>query len=44
MELVLAFVAGAIVCGLAAYVKIKNITSKLSQTEMENARLTERLV
>lgn len=44
MELVLAFVAGAIVCGLAAYVKIKNITSKLGQTEMENARLTERLV
>ncbi len=44
MELVLAFVAGAIVCGLAAYVRIKNITSKLSQTELENARLTERLV
>lgn len=51
MELLLAFIAGAVLCGVAAYLKIKNLSSRLEQTaqartqaEMENARLNERIV
>ena len=51
MEIILAFIAGAVLCGIAAYIKIKNLSSRLeqttqarTQTEMENARLNERIV
>ena len=51
MEIILAFIAGAVLCGVAAYLKIKNLSSRLEQTaqartqaELENARLNERIV
>lgn len=51
MELLLAFIAGAVLCGVAAYLKMKNLSSQLEQTaqartnaELENARLSERIV
>jgi hypothetical protein len=51
MEIILAFIAGAVLCGVAAYLKIKKLSSRLEQTvqartqaELENARLNERIV
>lgn len=42
MQLLIAFLAGAAVVGVLAYLKIKSLTAQKQQTELENARLLER--
>lgn len=42
MEILLAFLAGAVLAGVGAYFKIKNLSARAQQAEMEAVRLSER--
>ena len=42
MQLFIAFLAGAALVGILAYLKIKNLSARAQQAELENVRLLER--